>query len=154
MVIVANPEWFLIIIVSIFLFVVVALSAVVIILNNKYRREMKEMALYQINTSAKIDSSIPEILDLIINESFNDYKIKALLPLEEGYINSKREEEIRKMLVFTVSNRISSAALDKLSLFYNIKNIADIIADKIYIIVMGYVLDHNSKLDDPDSSKN
>lgn len=154
MVIVANPEWFLIIIVSIFLFVVVALSAVVIILNNKYRREMREMALYQINTSAKIDSSIPEILDLIINESFNDYKIKALLPLEEGYINSKREEEIRKMLVFTVSNRISSAALDKLSLFYNIKNIADIIADKIYIIVMGYVLDHNSKLDDPNSSKN
>ena len=128
----ANPEWFLIIIVSIFLFVVVALSAVVIILNNKYRREMREMALYQINTSAKIDSSIPEILDLIINESFNDYKIKALLPLEEGYINSKREEEIRKMLVFTVSNRISSAALDKLSLFYNIKNIADIIAERLF----------------------
>lgn len=142
-----DPVWFVILVAAIFLFVVVVLSIVVIVMNNKYRRDIKEMTLYQINTSAKIDSSIPEILDLIINESFDDYKIKALLPLDEGYINSQREEEIRKVLVLMVSSRISDAALDKLSLFYNIKNIADIIADKIYIKVMSYVIDHNSKFE-------
>ena len=142
-----SPEWFVIITVAVFLSVVITLSIIVIVLNNKYRKEMKEMAMYQINTAAKIDSSIPEILDLIINESFNDYKVRMLLPLEEGYINSTREDEIRKGLVAIVTNRISSAALDKLSLFYNIKNIADILADKIYIIVMGYVIDHNAQFE-------
>ena len=38
---------------------------------------------------------------------------------------------------------MSEATLDKLSLFYYINSIADILADKIYICVMNYVVDHN-----------
>lgn len=142
-----NPNWFLVIAITVFLTLIVILIAIIIVLNNKNRQKVIELTRYQINTSSRIDSSIPEILDLIINESFNDYKIKELIPLNEGYINSKREEEIRTTLVAIVSRRISNAALDKLSLFYNIKNIADIMADKIYITVMNYVLENNAQLE-------
>lgn len=112
--------------------------------NNRHRKKIERLTEYNIHTSANIDMSIPEILNLVIQDSFTDYKVKTLLPLQEGYINSTREDQIRQALVEMVSGRISNAALDKLSLFYNIKNIAAIIADKIYITVMQYVIEHNA----------
>lgn len=114
--------------------------------SNRHRKRIEQLTEYSIHTSANIDMSIPEILNLIIQDSFDDYKVKTLLPLQEGYINSTREDQIRQALVEMVSGRISNAALDKLSLFYNIQNIAAIIADKIYITVMQYVIDHNASV--------
>lgn len=139
-----NPLVVIYIMAGIFISATLALFALVIYSNNKHRKKLEEITLYQINVSATIDQSIPEILDLIIQESFTDYQVKYLAPMNEGFINEEREAAIRKDLVQMVSLRISNAALDKLSLFYNIKNIADIIADKIYICVMNYVTEHNS----------
>lgn len=139
-----NPLVVIYIMAGIFIPVALALFGLVIYSNNKHRKKLEEISLYQINVSATIDQSIPEILDLIIQESFTDYQVKYLAPMNEGFINEEREAAIRKDLVQMVSLRISNAALDKLSLFYNIKNIADIIADKIYICVMNYVTEHNS----------
>ena len=68
--------------------------------------------------------------------------------LNEGFINSDREAEIRGEVINLVSSRISNAALDKVSLFYNVTNIADILADKIYIAVMNYVINHNQPFND------
>lgn len=136
----------MIILIVVAILILSALAATTIILNHKHRKEIEKISMYQTNVSATIDSSIPEILNIIIDESFTDYKIKSLLPLNEEYINNDREVEIRKGLVQLVTNRISSAALDKLSLFYNIENIADILADKIYIVVMNYVMEHNNAL--------
>lgn len=111
-----------------------------------HRRKIEKMTMYQLHTGSVIDMSIPELLSIVINESFDDYKIKELLPLNEDYINSEREAEIRRGLTSLVTSRISEAILDKLSLFYNIENIAEILADKIYITVMNYVLEHNTNL--------
>lgn len=140
-----DHNWILIslILISICLLCLTGIVIYVIYSNNKHRKRMEELTTYSIHTSANIDLSIPEILNLVIQDSFDDYKIKTLLPLEEGYINATREDQIREELIQMVSNRISSAALDKLSLFYNIQNIAAIMADKIYITVMQYVIDHN-----------
>ena len=136
----------LMILVAIAILIMTTLAAIVIIVNNKHKKRIEEISLYQTNVAANIDSSIPEILNIIIHESFTDYKIKSLLPLNEEFINNDREVEIRNGLVNLVTARISSAALDKLSLFYNIENIADILADKIYIVVMNYVMEHNNRL--------
>lgn len=137
----------LIVIVSIFMVSILVLCTVVIVLNNNNRKSLEKLSLYQINTSSVIDSSIPEILNLIIQESFIDYQVKNVVA-NEGFINSERETEIRNDLVSLVTSRISNAVLDKLSLFYNIENIADIIADKIYITVMNFVANHNSQFVD------
>ena len=64
-----------------------------------------------------------------------------------GYIDSDKEDDIRRGLAEMVTSRISNNALEKLSQFYNIANIADIIADKIYITGMSYVVDHNKEAD-------
>lgn len=133
---------------ALFLLAVLVLTVVVIVTSNNHKKRIEEITLYQINTSAIIDESIPQILDLIIQESFNDYQIKSLISLGEEHINSNKEAEIRKELTRIVTGRISNAALDKLSLFYNIANIADIMADKIYIMVMNFVIDHNSNISD------
>lgn len=133
---------------SLFLASVVALSIAVVILNNIHKNKIEEITLYQIHVQSQIDETVPEVLDLIIRESFDDYKLKSLYPLNEGYINSDREAEIRGELIALVSSRISNAALDKVSLFYNVTNIADVLADKIYIAVMNYVIDHNGPFND------
>lgn len=122
---------------------VLTLAAISVINTHKNQKAVQEIMKYQIHVNADINSSIPEILDLVITECFNDYRIKFLEPIEQGYITSEREIEIRSDLVRIVTGRISEATLDKLSLFYNINSIADILADKIYICVMNYVVDHN-----------
>lgn len=133
----------IIIIIAIGIFV--ALGVVMVRSNIKYKEAVLSLSKYQINTSAQIDDAIPGFLSLIIDECFNDYKIKELIGSEDEYINSERESEIRKGLTSLVTHRISNAALDKLSLFYNISEIAEILADKIYITVMNYVIEHNTK---------
>ena len=119
----ANGGLMIIIIMAgVFLAATLVLFGVVIYTNHKHRKRLEEITVYQIHTTSKIDQSIPEILDLIIRESFADYQVKYLLSLDEKYINSEREAEIRKGLVEVVTSRLSSATLDKLSLYYNIKN--------------------------------
>ena len=135
--------WFFIIMILFFMLCLIALTIYIVHSNNKHRKRMEEITLYNINVSATIDHSIPGILDAIIQDCFKDYQVKTLLPLQEGVINSTREAEIRQALVAMVTSRISNAALDKISLFYNLSNIAGILADKIYIIVMNYVIEHN-----------
>lgn len=118
-----------------------------VILNHKHFQSSERLTRYQINVSSQIDGSIPQILDLIINDCFDDYKVKFLVPLNLGHINSEEEDNIRRGLAEMVTARISNNTLEKLSIFYNIANIADIIADKIYINVMAYVVEHNKEAD-------
>lgn len=131
-------------IICIFAVIVLCMLGIVVYSTCQHRKKMAELMMYQINVTANIDKSIPEILNLIIQESFDDYQVKFLAPMNEGYLKPEREIEIRKDLVDIVTKRISSATMDKLSLIYNPRNIADILADKIYITVMKYVADHNS----------
>lgn len=118
-----------------------------VVLNHKHFKSSERLTRYQINVSSQIDGSIPQILDLIINDCFDDYKVKFLVPLNLGHINSEEEDNIRRGLAEMVTARISNNTLEKLSVFYNIANIADIIADKIYINVMSYVVEHNKEAD-------
>lgn len=139
-----SPEECMVIIIGAFMLSIVVLFGVFIWLNHRHRKQLERIMTYQINVAATIDRNIPELLDLIIQDSFQDYEVKYLAPLNEQYINEEREKEIRDEIVKVVINRISSASLDKLSLFYSINGIADILADKIYIIVMNYVANHNA----------
>ena len=123
---------------------VLSLGTIMIISTVRHRRELEKLTKYQINISADIDKRIPDILLLMIQECFEDYKIKILVPLDEGHINSEREDAIRRDLTTIVATRMSPAMMDKLSLYYNINNIDKVLADKIYITTMNYVVEHNT----------
>ncbi len=127
---------------------ILALLIVSLIGKRKIENALLNVEVYRVNVSAVIDQTIPDLLTTIILECFNDYRIMCLVTRDEPFINDVREAEIRSDLVAKVSERLSDATLDKLSLYYNRENIANIIADKIYITVMNYAVEHNAVLID------
>lgn len=148
--IVAEPNHqlfitYIVAITGVIMCMVLAAFIIQMVLNYKYRKIMLEQTEHKLHISAQIDKTIPELLEYIIQESFRDYEVTTLVPLNEEYINEEREKEIRSELVNIVGERISPVALEKISIFYNEENIARVIADKIYITVMNYVVEHNSK---------
>lgn len=114
----------------------------------KIKEAELKLAKYDINVRSTIDASIPAILDLIIDDCFTDYQVMILIPKNELYISDQREKEIRNDLVCKVIERLSDEAIEKMSQFYNVRNIDKIIADKIYITVMNYVVNHNKMITD------
>lgn len=132
-----------------FILAIICVAVAFVLLTHRHKKKMEDILVYQINANATIDISIVEVLELLISECFKEYRIISLEHLNEGYINSEREAAIRQDLVDTVTMHLSSAMLDKLSLFYNIQNIGEILANKIYIVVMNYVADHNKQFMDP-----
>ena len=111
--------------------------------NLGYRKEMLRMSEYSINSQAVIDDNIPRLLNDIIDECFQDYQLMVLIPNPETHISEQREAQIRADLIAKVVERLSPMSLDKLSLRYNVSNIDRIIADKVYITVTNYVVQHN-----------
>lgn len=140
----SNIIYAIFVLITLIFTALIAILIILIVCNYKTRKKINEIEMYKIHVNSQIDQNIPDLLDLIITESFNDYKIKSLAIKREEFINSDREVEIRDELTNIVSTRISPAAIEKLGLFYNTDNISDIIADKIYIAVVAYVVDHNN----------
>ena len=120
--------------------------------NHKHQEKLLELGRYSTNVQAVIDKNIPELLNDIIEDSFRDYEIMVLIPKNELYITDEREKEIRNDLVHKVVQRLSPMALDKISLFYNVHQIDSIIADKVYITVMNYVVSHNAIVEQAQSN--
>lgn len=121
--------------------------------NKKHQEEIMELGRYSTNVQAVIDKNIPELLNDIIEDCFRDYEIMVLIPKNELYITDEREKEIRSDLVHKVVDRLSPMALDKISLFYNVHRIDEIIADKVYITVMNYVFTHNNVISETGEKK-
>jgi len=131
----------------------IALLLYMIHIHIKQSKERLTQERYIANINTNIDQTIPAILELIINDCFTDYQLMILIPKNELYITDEREKEIRHDLISKVAERLSKESLDRLSLFYNIRNIDKIIADKIYIIVMNYVISHNRVIPSPEKEQ-
>lgn len=90
--------------------------------------------------------NVTEELDNIISECIVEYFI---LNSYEGtkYINSEEETVIKKEISNMVSSRLSEDLINKLSIKYREDSVYTIIAAKINMIVMGYVVQNNGKID-------
>lgn len=109
----------------------------------RYKNKLAALKEYEININATINESIPALLDMIVEECFNEYIVLNVAYKNIDYINSEIEQEIMKGVGEMVSQRISSALLSKFSLYYNLKAISNIISGKIYLMVMDYVIETN-----------
>ena len=68
----------LIILLAIAIVIMTVLAAIVIVSSNRHKKRIEEISLYQTNVAANIDSSIPEILNIII-DTFVFYKISNII---------------------------------------------------------------------------
>lgn len=89
-------------------------------------------------------SEMQSMLELFINECFDDYLAKHPNYINAEYIPSDHENIIRDDLGKLVSNRLSDGLIEKLSLYYDSQSLSNVIADKIYIKVTAYVVKANS----------
>lgn len=124
--------------------VFIAFGLLILLLVETRHHHKRIVEITKMDVINRVDFNTQGILLDIIDECFTDYKIMYLLPKSELYITDEREKQIRADLVSIVSERISEIAISKLTVRYNEASIAAIIADKIYIVVMNYVIEHNT----------
>lgn len=115
-----------------------------IMLNNKHNMKLEELERYKLHLQTKVND-IPTMLEDLINESFIDYNAKYLASYT-AYITEEKEKEIRTELIDVILARMSDVVLEKLYTYYNPKEIGSILADKIYILVSEYTIQHNERI--------
>ena len=107
------------------------------------KRSSKKLREYKINVETDINESIPELLETIVSECFNEYIVLNVEYKDIQYLDSEMESKIAKDVGRMVSERLSPALLSKMSLYYNIASISNIISEKIYILVLDYSIKKN-----------
>lgn len=127
------------------LLLIIAMVATVILLvtNYKLKKENNHLLEYSINVNAQINEEIPLILENMTHECFDEYMLLNQAYKEKHYITDEEETNIMKEVGTMVADRLSPAAIDKLSVYYNRNMLAEIISNKIYILVMAYAAENN-----------
>ena len=129
---------------------IAVLGIAMIVVYHIHKKELERLTSYEINVSATIDEEIPNILDKFVANIFMEYRLKYLDMQYNGqYISDEIQKGIYKEFASICGNRLSPAMMDKLSLFWKREAIAEVVADKIYLTVVDYVVTHNAvKYDD------
>lgn len=91
-----------------------------------------------------IDNNAIEILDNIIRNALDEYKIFHLNIKDLDYITSKEEAAIIEYMQKEVPTRIPMMLLKKLEFNINSEYIGTYIGTRIYMIVLDFVLDFNT----------
>lgn len=114
-----------------------------------YRISNKAIAFRMLELQLKtpIDQAIDGILQEFIESCFNDYIILNADLLNRNFINEDDEKKMVDDLVTVVSDRLSATMYKQLSVYYNEKAIPGIISNKIYELVLAYVVEANSSKD-------
>lgn len=131
------------------------LGIAMIVVYHIHKKELERLTSYEINVTATIDEEIPNILEKFVANIFMDYRLKYLDMQYNGqYISDEIQKGIYKEFASICGNRLSPAMMDKLSLFWKREAIAEVVADKIYLTVVDYVVTHNAvKYDDKSTEK-
>ena len=90
------------------------------------------------------DPEIPQILDKIIAEAFDEYFLyNKGFEKDKEYINGDEEKQILNTMINSVSSRLSESTLAKLEAYYNKDMVPNIISSKIYMLITAYVAQNN-----------
>lgn len=110
--------------------------------NKKADRDLK---LMQMQLTIKIDrEAILKMLDDFIEEVLNDYISQHTKYITAIYISTDMQTDMVDSIVNSISERMSPYLYQRLSLIYNESAIADVIANKVVILVTVFVSDRNT----------
>lgn len=134
-------------------FALLVLAAVMLIngiLNYINNKKVIELSVLELQLKTPINNSIVELLDEFIEQCFSDYIILNTEYVKDNYISDIEEMHIVNSLVDIVSDRISTTMYKQLSVYYNEQAIPVIISNKIYQVVMNYVITTNATKEIPE----
>ena len=109
------------------------------------KKSDRDLRLMQLQLSIKIDiEAILKMLDDFIEEVLNDYIAQHTKYITAIYISNEMQTDMVDSIVITISERMSPYLYQRLSLIYNETAIADVIANKVVILVTVFVSDRNT----------
>lgn len=120
-----------------------------IIITHTWMVSIEQKREQSINQSNYYLSSIPinlkefDLLDSIIQETFNRYEILNLAHKQNLYITEAMQSKIISDITKEIFYGLSDNIFDKLSLIYKRDHIEDIIVQKIQMIVLNYTIETN-----------
>ena len=88
------------------------------------------------------------ILDRIVEESFNYYQLLNLSGKDNAYINEDTQQKIIYNVLSNVLSSVSDSIISKLSLIYKKDYIEDLIARKVQLVVLDYTISINGNYRD------
>ena len=142
-------DWISLVKAIILALVIGSLGITFLIIYNRNSREKNRIQEFSTTSNLTIDSSIAKKLDEFIQENLTDYLVINIhLTENTSYITEELENQIREGFATYISDRLSPIFMQQLSLYYNIDNIDQVLANKIYIIVTAYVTAYNTPEDD------
>ena len=116
------------------------------LLLNKYLNILREKNVIDRDRLIKdipTDNNILEIIESIIENTLDEYRVLILAPKQVIYINNKQQDEIMEYMSDEVPKRISTIAMKKLEYIYNKDYIGSYIGTTIYMHVLNFVIDYN-----------
>lgn len=133
-------------IVQMIVFVLISLSVLTLIhniiiliktMNNKISNDIN-ICNSKMNATSLEECN--QMIDGFISREFDNYCAKNLNFRSLDVISDKQQDMIRRDLLKLVQERMSTNILYKMSLFYEVDKIPDIIAEKVYLLVTAYVI--------------
>jgi hypothetical protein len=110
---------------------------------NIYIKNKPRLDRYSIDIRMEYTPEDFDLLDLIIEKFMTNHLIQEGVSLME-YITTDQETELCKSLVEDISMSMSPALLTRLTKVYNQDALSTIIANRAYIHLNNYVIQHNS----------
>ena len=117
--------------IDLYFFIIICVCIYAIRSYNVTKKNEADLTNYQLNLAAPLHEDMGPILDNIISEALNEYRILNL-GYKNEYINDKQEKDITDIVKNTVS------------LQYNRDTLADVIAKKIILHVTAFVVENNT----------
>lgn len=124
----------------------ITLVVVILYIFKKIKNLKKQLNLkeYEINVSTTIDDNTFGLLDKLISDCFLEYIVLNIEYKDIQYIDSELEQEISKAVAYTVLERLSPTLITKISLVYNVNNLADLVSKRVYLQVLNYSIEKNT----------
>ncbi len=117
-----------------------------VILDNKDKKQTRELKRLELNLNYQIKESDFSIIDKLVEETFGYYQITNYEINSAEYITPEMQNRMIEAVLTKVITRISPLYINKLSYVYNKDYIEDIILEKIKLKVIDFAIERNSDL--------
>lgn len=136
---------------SINIICMIIISGVLIYTGMQINKELKSKRLLkekELLLSIDIDNSTLQLIDSIITDSINTYRIFNFEGKEKIYISDKMQKDMISSILKDVLGKISPVLYEKLSMIYNREKFEDQIYLKISMAVLQCVVEINGSYEE------